>query len=76
MCHVNEVTMHCTLKPGASSIFSCAAGGTPFSLTGAAGASDIRGTNWWFLVWNELDEPVSSCQTWGLRKKRRARNTP
>lgn len=30
-----------TLKPGVSSIFSCAAGGTPFSVTGAAGASDI-----------------------------------
>ena len=27
------------------------------------------GTNWWVLVVDELDEPVSSCQTWGLRKK-------
>jgi hypothetical protein len=60
--------MH-TLKPGVSSTFSCAAGGTPFSVTGAAGASDIGGTNWRVLE-GELDEPVSSCQTWGLRKKR------
>ena len=41
-CHVN-ISVKRTLKPGASSTFSCAAGGTPFSLTGAAGASDIGG---------------------------------
>lgn len=41
-------------------------------MTGAAGASDIGGTNWWWILEDELDEPVSACQTWGLRKKRMA----
>ena len=70
-CATSKSVAGRTLKPGVSSTFSCAAGGTPFSVTGAAGASDIGGTNWWVLE-DELDEPVSSCQTWGLRKKRMA----
>ena len=49
---------------------SCAAGGTPFSVTGAAGASDIGGgRTGGNELRDELVEPVSSCQTWGLRKK-------
>ena len=40
-CHVRGQATH-TLKPGVSSTtFSWVAGGTPFSVTGAAGASDI-----------------------------------
>ncbi len=67
-----------TLKPGVSSTFSCAAGGTPFSVTGAAGASDIgeQGTGGGVSVEMNSSEPVSSCQTWGLRKKRRTGWTP
>lgn len=53
-CHVREGKGR-TLKPGVSSTTaSCAAGGTPFSVTGAAGASDIlrgwTGVDWWVFV--------------------------
>ncbi len=36
-----HIDMKQTLKPGASSIFSCATGGAPFTGTLAAGASDM-----------------------------------
>lgn len=30
---------------------------------------DGQGMDWWSFREDELDEPVSSCQTWGLRRK-------
>ena len=79
-CHVRDGKGR-TLKPGVSSTTaSCAAGGTPFSVTGAAGASDIlRGVDGGGLVGfreDELVEPVSSCQTWGLRRKHDCEQMP
>ena len=60
-----------TLKPTSSTTADSWTGDTPFSVTGAAGASDIAmsegGTGGFWC--DELVEPVSSCQTWGLRKK-------
>ena len=55
-CHVREGKGR-PLKPGVSSTTtSCAAGGTPFSVTGAAGASDmVSGERVGTERWNELE---------------------
>jgi hypothetical protein len=68
---VNKKGLRVTLKEGTSS--DCVTGGTPCSVTGAAGASDI----FFVLVAISWEELVfgGRCQTWSLlmEKKKRAR---